>query len=274
MGSLNQKTVFITGASRGIGREIALTFAKAGANIVIAAKSTEPHPKLVGTIYSVRDEIEALGKQALAIALDVRNEAAVDEAMHEAVDKFGGLDILVNNASAINLTPTLQTEMRRYDLMQSVNVRATFSCSRAAIPYLKKSTNPHIITLSPPINLNPKWLKNHLAYTISKYGMSLCTIGLAEEFKQDGIAVNSLWPKTLIRTAAIENLFPKELIAKCRKPAIVADAALCVVSQPSRSFTGQCLIDEDVLRQSGVKNFDQYGFEPGQSLMTDLFLEA
>ncbi|MFO1257916.1 MAG: NAD(P)-dependent oxidoreductase [Gammaproteobacteria bacterium] len=274
MGNLNQKTVFITGASRGIGREIALTFAKAGANIVIAAKSTEPHPKLLGTIYTVRDEVEALGQQALAIALDVRNEAAIDEAMHEAASKFGGLDILVNNASAINLTPTLQTEIRRYDLMQSVNVRATFSCSRAAIPYLKKSSNPHIITLSPPINLNPKWLKNHLAYTISKYGMSLCTLGLAEEFKQDGIAVNSLWPKTLIRTAAIENLFPKELIAKCRKPGIVADAALWIVSQPSRSLTGQCLIDEDVLRQSGVKDFEQYGFESGQSLMTDLFLEA
>lgn len=273
MSSLSQKTVFITGASRGIGREIALTFAKAGANIVIAAKSTEPNPKLSGTIFSVRDEVEALGQEALAIALDVRNEASVAEAMQEAAAKFGGIDILINNASAISLTPTLQTEMKRYDLMHNVNVRATFTCSRAAIPYLKKSSNPHILTLSPPINLNPKWFKNHLAYTMSKYGMSMCTLGLAEEFKSDGIAVNSLWPQTLIRTAAIENLFPPELLVKCRKPSIVADAALWIVTQPSREVTGQFLIDEVALKKSGMTDFDQYGFESGQALMTDLFLE-
>ena len=273
MNSLEGKTALITGASRGIGREIALKLAQAGVNIVIAAKSTEPQPKLSGTIYSVEHEIKSQGGNALALKLDVRDDDEIEATLEKAANRFGGLDILINNASAINLSNTTDLSMKRYDLMQNVNTRATFSCAKLSIPYLKKSNNPHIITLSPPINLNPKWFKNHLAYTISKYGMTMCTLGLAAEFKKDNIAINSLWPKTTIRTAAIENLFPQHIIEQCRKPSIVADAVLWIVSQKSSELTGQCLIDEEVLRRAGITDFSKYAYDEKQTLMTDLFLE-
>ncbi|KTC98124.1 SDR family oxidoreductase [Legionella erythra] len=266
------KVLFISGASRGIGRAIAHRFAREKACIAIAAKTTTPHPKLEGTIYSVAEEVERLGGQALPLVVDVRDEEQIEGAIKETVSRFGRLDVLINNASAINLTDTLSTTMKRYDLMQEVNARATFACSKAAIPYLKQSNNPHILTLSPPLSLDKKWYAAHLAYTLSKMGMSLCTLGLAEEFKQAGIAVNSLWPKTTIATAAIEVHFPEAIYKASRKPAIVADAAYWIVNQPARETTGHFFIDEDVLRQSGIQDFSVYAIDPSQQPYPDLFL--
>ncbi len=266
------KILFITGASRGIGREIALKFAKDGACIAIAAKSNKPHPTLEGTIYTVADEVEKAGGRALPITCDVRFEEQVQEAIEQTVSKFGGIDCLVNNASAINLTNTLDTEMKRYDLMHSVNVRATFMCSKLAIPHLKKSTNPHILTLSPPLTMHPKWFGPHLAYTMSKYGMSMCTLGLAEELKELGIAANSLWPRTTIATDAVRVHFPKEIYESSRKPTIVADAAYWIMTQPAKMITGQFFIDEEILRSIGVDDFKQYAINPDIEPFDDLFV--
>ena len=267
------KTIFITGASRGIGREIALRCAREGANIVIAAKSDTPHPKLSGTIFSVAEEVKALGAEALAIKCDVRDDENIHAAVAQAVSHFGGIDALVNNASAIQLTDTAHTEMKRFDLMMQVNMRATYACSQACLPHLAKATNPHILTLSPPINLNPKWFAPHIAYTMSKYGMSMCTIGLAEEFKSMGIGINSLWPCTTIATAAIEFNFPKRLLQASRHPAIMADAAFYILTSNSRELTGQFLLDEDVLRKHCVVDFAPYAVNSDVSLHRDLFLD-
>lgn len=272
MNTLKGKTLFITGGSRGIGRAIALRAAQDGANIVIAAKSDTPNPKLEGTIYSVADEIKAAGGQALALKLDVRDDEAIKLCMEEAAKVFGGIDILVNNASAISLTHTADTPMKRYDLMMGVNGRATFACSQAALPYLKKSSNPHILTLSPPLNMQAHWFKDHVAYTMSKYTMSMCTLGMSAEFKSIGIAVNSLWPKTIIHTAAIEVNFPKGLIQACRKPEIVADAAHVIFCKDAKTFTGQFCVDEIVLREEGITDFSHYAVNPEAKLHADLFL--
>jgi citronellol/citronellal dehydrogenase len=279
MASLKDKTIFITGASRGIGREIALRCARDGANIVVTAKTAEPHASLPGTIHSVAAEVEAAGGKALALQLDVRDETAIAAAVVEAARVFGGIDILVNNASAIMLTGTAATPMRRFDLMQGVNTRGTFACSQACLPYLEKSAaagrNPHILTLSPPISLKPRWFKDHVAYTISKYGMSMCTLGMAEEFRALGIAVNSLWPRTTIATAAIAVNFPEAILKASRKPAIMADAAYAIFNRDSRSAgaTGNFYLDEAVLREAGVTDFEPYAVTPGAKLYTDLYLE-
>ncbi len=275
MSGLQGKTIFITGASRGIGREIALRCARDGANLVLAAKTAEPHAKLAGTIHSVAAEVEQAGGRALAIQLDVRDDPAIDAAVAQAVSAFGGIDILVNNASAIALTGTLDTPAKRFDLMLGVNTRATFLVSRACVPHLKRSANAHILNLGPPLSLQPKWFKDHTAYTISKYGMSLCTLGMAAEFAADGIAVNSLWPKTTIATAAIEVNFPAAILRASRKPAIVADAAHAVLSRDSRApgASGNFYIDEAVLRAAGVTDFEPYAVTPGIPLYPDLFLE-
>lgn len=273
MATLAGKTLFITGASRGIGREIALRAARDGANVAIAAKTAEPHPRLTGTIHTVAAEVEAAGGRALAIALDVRDEAAIRDAVEAALRAFGGIDILVNNASAISLTPTEATPARRFDLMMGVNVRATFLCSQACIPHLRKAANPHILNLAPPLSLDAKWFAGHTAYTISKYGMSLCTLGMAEELKGDGIAVNSLWPRTTIATAAVEVHFPAEILAASRYPAIVADAAHAILTSPSRATTGNFFVDEDVLRAAGVDDFSRYSVTPGVAPFADLFID-
>jgi citronellol/citronellal dehydrogenase len=271
--SLKGRTVFITGASRGIGREIALRCARDGANVVVTGKTAEPHPKLAGTIHSVAAEVEAAGGRALAVQLDVRDGDAIADAMQQAVNAFGGLDVLVNNASAISLTDTLQTPARRFDLMFGVNVRGTFLASQACIPHLVKGANPHILNLSPPLSMNPKWFKDHVAYTMAKYGMSMCTLGMSAELAPRGIAVNSLWPRTTIATAAIEMNFPAAILKASRKPAIVADAAYAILNRDSRAATGNFYIDETVLREEGVTDFDQYAVTPGQRLYTDLFLD-
>lgn len=273
MADLKNKTLFITGASRGIGKAIALRAAADGANIVIAAKTTDPHPKLPGTIHSAAEEVETAGGKALAVVCDIRDEDQVRQAVEQAVSTFGGIDILVNNASAINLTGTLETPIKRFDLMWGVNARGTFLCSQACLPYLEKATNPHILTLSPPLNLNPQWFKNHVAYTIAKYGMSLCVLGMAEEFKDRGIAINALWPRTVIATAALAMLGGAIKPENCRKPEIVADAAHAILTRDSRSHTGHFYIDEDVLREEGITDLEKYAVQPGQRLLTDLFLE-
>jgi citronellol/citronellal dehydrogenase len=270
--TLRGRTVFITGASRGIGREIALRCARDGAKVVITGKTAEPHPKLPGTIHSVAQEVIDAGGQALAIQLDVRDEQAIHDAVEQAAAHFGGIDVLVNNASAISLTPTLQTPAKRFDLMWDVNARATFLASQACIPHLKRSENPHILTLSPPLNLEANWFAPHVAYAISKYGMSLCALGMAKEFAADGIAVNCLWPRTTIATAAIEFNFPEAILRASRKPAIVADAAHAILLRDSRTFSGFFFIDDEVLRATGVKDLDQYAVTPGERLHKDLFL--
>lgn len=270
--NLKDKVVLITGASRGIGREIALRCAELGAHVVIAAKTEEAHPTLSGTIHTVAAEVEALGAKALAVHLDVRDEVSVQACIDKAVAVFGGIDVLVNNASAIFMAPTLDTPMKRFDLIFSVNVRGTFLCSQACIPHLQKSTNPHILTLSPPLNMEQKWFKNHLAYTMSKYGMSMCTLGMSAEFKRDGIAVNSLWPKTTIATAAIEVNFPKEIYLRSRKPRIMADAACAIISSDSKLVTGNFFVDENYLRTQGVTDFSHYALDPNRDLYPDLFL--
>jgi citronellol/citronellal dehydrogenase len=271
--SLKGKTVFITGATRGIGREIALRCARDGANVVVTGKSAEPHPKLPGTIGEVAKEVAAAGGQALAIQLDVRDADSVAAAVSQSVKTFGGIDVLVNNASAISLTGTLDTPVRRLDLMLGVNLRGTYVCSQACVPHLRKGSNPHILTLSPPLNMQPRWFKGHVGYTMAKYGMSMCTLGMAEEFRADGIAVNSLWPRTTIATAAIEVNFPKAILDASRKPAIMADAAHAILNRDSRKATGNFYIDETVLREEGVTDFSRYAVTPGAKLYTDLFLE-
>jgi citronellol/citronellal dehydrogenase len=272
MPDLKGKTIFITGASRGIGRAIALRCARDGANIVIAAKTADPHPKLEGTIHSVAEEVQAQGGRALPLQVDIREDASVFDAVTRAVDTFGGIDALINNASAISLTGTLATPMKRYDLMQNINTRGTYLCSQACLPHLVKASNPHILTLSPPLNLNPRWFAPHVAYTIAKYGMSMCTLGMAAEFKGQGVAVNSLWPRTTIATAAVETFFP-QAFAMSRKPQIMADAAYTILCSDSRATTGRFFIDEDVLREAGVKDLDQYALNPGQPLAPDIFLD-
>lgn len=272
MQSLKNKVIFITGASRGIGREIALRAAKDGAKIVVAAKTATPNPVLEGTIHTVAEEIHALGGTALPIMLDVRDEEQALSAVQKTIDVFGGIDILVNNASAINLGSTNDISMKRFDLIFSINVRATFMCSKVCAPFLKEADNPHILNLSPPLNMQAKWFKNHVAYTMSKYGMSMCTLGMAEEFRGDGIAVNSLWPKTIIATAAIANNFPEKFYQASRKPAIMADAAHIILTSSSKEVTGQFFVDEELLRLKGMTNFDQYALNPNAQLVTDLFL--
>jgi citronellol/citronellal dehydrogenase len=267
------KTVFITGATRGIGKAIALKLAAAGANIVIAAKSVEENPKLGGTIYSAAAEVEQAGGNALAIQCDIRFEEQIQAAVTQATEKFGGIDILVNNASAIHLSTIDNTEPKRYDLMQDINVRGTYLVSQACIPHLRKAKNPHILTLSPPINLTEKWFAKHPAYTLSKYSMSMVAFGLAAELKKDKIASNCLWPKTTIATAAVQNLLGGETLMKMsRKPTIMADAAYAVLQKPSVEITGQFFIDEEVLQQEGVTEFEQYAITPGGKLYPDLFL--
>jgi len=273
MRSLQGKTLFITGASRGIGAAIALRAAADGANIVIAAKSIRRHTKLPGTIFTTAAAVEEAGGQALPLAMDVREEEAVSAAMQQAADHFGGIDILVNNASAIWLAGTLETPIKRYDLMSSVNARGTFLCSQKALPYLLQSANAHILTLAPPLNLAPRWFKQHTAYTLSKYGMSMCTLGMAAEFAAVGVAVNALWPRTVIATAAINMLGGHVQAENCRLPAIVADAAHAVLTRPSRECTGNFFIDEDVLRAEGATDFKSYAVSPDRPLMPDFFLD-
>lgn len=270
---LKDKVIFITGASRGIGREIALRCAQDGARIVIAAKSAEPHPTLEGTIYTVAEEVEKAGGKALPLVVDVRDEKMVAEAVAKTVETFGGIDVLINNASAINLSSTSEISMKRFDLIFSVNVRATFMCSKLCYPHLKKSANPHILTLSPPLSMKPKWFKKHVAYTMSKYGMSMCTLGMSEEFKKDGIAVNSLWPKTLIGTAAISVNISKLLYHASRKPIIVADAAHEIITSDSRSVTGNFFIDENILRLRGVTDFKKYAMHRFIPVIKDIFVD-
>jgi len=272
MTGLRDKVIFITGSSRGIGREIALRCARDGARVVITGKTAEAHPKLPGTIHSVAAEAVAAGGQALAIQLDVRDEQAIHAAVEQAAAHFGGIDVLVNNASAISLTPTLQTPARRLDLMWDVNMRATFLASQACIPHLRKAANPHILTLSPPLNFEARWFAPHVAYSISKFGMSLCALGMAKEFADDGIAVNCLWPRTTIATAAIEFNFPEAILRASRKPAIVADAAHAILLRDSKTFSGHFFIDDEVLRAEGVKDFEKYAVSPGERLFSDLFL--
>ena len=273
--SLAGKTLFITGASRGIGLAIALRAARDGANIAVAAKTAEPHPKLAGTIYSAAREIEQAGGRALPLVVDVRDEASVTAAVRQCVEKFGHLDICINNASAINLAPTAQIDMRRYDLIQQINTRGTFVTSRACLPYLKEAPNPHILTLSPPLDLRPKWFAGHLAYSLSKYGMSLCMLGLAEEYRADGIACNALWPRTTIATAAVEfALGGPQMMRRSRKPEIVADAAHVILNRPARECTGQFFIDDSVLAEAGVRDFGGYSVAPGAVLLGDLFIDG
>jgi citronellol/citronellal dehydrogenase len=271
--SFENKTVLITGASRGIGKAIALRLATARTNIIIAAKSVEENPKLGGTIFSAAKEIEEAGGKALPLQCDIRFEDQIQSVIQKAVEKFGGIDIIINNASAISLTPTEQTEAKRFDLMHGINVRGTFLVTKACIPYLKKSSNAHILTLSPPLNLHPKWFANHVAYTISKYSMSMMTIGWAAEFKKDKIAANALWPRTTIATAAVRNLLGGEALVKMsRTPEILADAAYYILKQPSTECTGNLFIDEEVLKKEGINDFTKYSVSPGQQLANDLFI--
>lgn len=272
MANLKGKTLFITGASRGIGKAIALKAARDGANIVVAAKTSEPDPRLPGTIHTAAAEIEAAGGKALPLVVDVRDEDNVREAVAKAAAHFGGIDILVNNASAINLTKTPEVAAKRYDLMMDINVRGSFVCAKACLPHLQRAANPHILSLSPPLNLDPKWLGVHAAYTTSKYAMSLIALGLAEELKAQGIAVNTLWPQTIIATSAL-NVAGVGLGEMGRKPEIMADAAWHVLTADARSLTGRSLIDEAVLREAGVTDFSAYLVTPGVTPIIDLFLD-
>jgi citronellol/citronellal dehydrogenase len=273
MNSFKDKVIFITGSSRGIGREIALKLAQEGATVVITGKTTEPHAKLPGTIYSVAEEVDRAGGKGIPRMLDVRDELQIQTVIEEIGQQFGRIDVLINNASAIQLTSTLDTPIRRFDLMFEVNARATFACGQAAIPFLKQAENPHILTLSPPLNLDPKWFKDNVAYTISKYSMSMCTLGWAEELRAFGIAANSLWPRTTIATMAIKAHFPPHIWEASRQPAIVADAAYWILSQNSRKITGKFFIDEEVLRQTGMLDFSAYALNPDVTQYTDLFLD-
>ncbi len=271
--TLRGKTLFITGASRGIGKAIALRAARDGANVAVVGKTEAPHPKLPGTVPDTVREIQEAGGQGLGCIADVRSEEQLIAAVQNTVETFGGIDILVNNASAISLTGTEATELKRFDLMFGVNTRGTFACAKLCIPHLRRAANPHILMLSPPLNLEPRWFGPHLAYSISKYGMSLCVLGLAEELKRDGIAVNALWPRTAIRTAAVQNLLGgASSMARAREPEIVADAAHVVLCSSSRDRSGQFLIDEQVLREAGVTDFSSYASAPDSELMPDFFL--
>jgi citronellol/citronellal dehydrogenase len=272
MATLTGKTLFITGGSRGIGLEIALRAAADGANIAIAAKTVEANPKLPGTIHTAAAAIEGAGGKCLPLQVDIRDEARVYDAVKETAERFGGIDILINNASAISLTGTLETPIKRYDLMNGINARGTFLCSQACLPYLRRASNPHILTLSPPLNLNPRWFAPHVGYTIAKYGMSMCVLGMAEELRRDGIAVNALWPRTVIATAALQ-MIPGIDTRRCRKPRIVADAAHAILVRDSRTCTGNFFIDEAVLGEEGVADFTSYAVEAGQPLTPDLFLD-
>jgi citronellol/citronellal dehydrogenase len=271
MTTLKGKTLFITGGSRGIGLAIGIRAARDGARVAIAAKTTEPHPKLPGTIYTAAKDLEAAGGQALPIQCDIRDEAQILKAVDETVGRFGGIDILVNNASAISLTDTANTPMKRFDLMFGINVRGTYAATQACLPHLKKAANPHVLTLASPLNMKAQWFKNHVAYTMAKYGMSMCVLGHAEEFRPFGIAVNGLWPKTIITTAALQ-MIPGIDPTRGRKPEIMADAAHWILTQPSRECTGNFFIDEDVLRRAGVTDFAAYAVDPKKEPLLDLFL--
>jgi len=273
MPDLKGKTIIITGASRGIGREIALRCAKAGANIAVLAKTAEPNPKLPGTIYTVAKEIEEAGGNALPMQVDIRDETLIQDAVKQAVETYGGVDVLVNNASAINLTKTIDTPMKRFDLMFSVNVRATFAASQACIPHLKKSDNPHILNIAPPLNMNAKWFKDTLAYTMSKFGMSMCTLGLSAELAEDGIAVNSLWPKYVVDTVAVKVHFPAEIYKAALKAEIVSDAAYQIMTSDSREKTGNFYLDEDVLKAAGMEGLDSYIRNPGVQPFQDFYID-
>jgi citronellol/citronellal dehydrogenase len=272
--SLKGKTLFISGGSRGIGLAIALRAARDGANVIIAAKTAEPHAKLPGTIYSAAEEIEDAGGKALPVICDIREEKQVEAAVAAGVDKFGGIDICINNASAISLTPTLQTKMSRFDLMHQVNTRGTFLVSKTCIPHLLKAENPHILNLSPPLNFEEKWFAPHVAYTMAKFGMSLCVLGMAGEFRKQGIAVNALWPRTTIATAAVKNLLGGDEMIRCsRKPEIMGDAAHAILTRPSREFTGNFCVDDEVLESIGVTDLSKYAVEPGAKLFPDFFVD-
>jgi len=272
MSNLNGKTLFISGASRGIGLAIALRAARDGANIVVTGKTATPHPKLPGTVYEAAAAIEAAGGKALPIILDIRFEDQVYAAVEQAAQRFGGIDILVNNASAISLTGTLETRMKLFDLMMAVNLRGTFVCSQACLPHLAKAANPHILTLSPPLDMRAKWFAPHPAYTIAKYGMSMCVLGMAEEFRGKGIAINALWPRTIIATAALQ-IIPGADPGRGRKPEIVADAAWHILTRDSRVTTGNFFIDEDVLAAEGITDLSGYAVTPGTPLKSDIFLD-
>ena len=273
MASLKGKTVFITGASRGIGKAIGLRAARDGANIVVAAKTAEPHPKLEGTVHTAVEEFQKAGGQALACITDIRFEEQVQAAVEQAVSTFGGIDVLVNNASAISLTGTLETPMKRFDLMHGINCRGTYMVSKYCLPHLLKASNPHILNISPPLSMEPRWFANHVAYTMAKFGMSMCVLGMAEEFKEKGVAVNALWPETSIATAAVRNLLGgDEMIRHSRKPEIMADAAHAILTRASRECSGHFYIDTAVLREAGVTDFDQYAVEPGVELIKDFFV--
>lgn len=273
MSNLTNKTLFISGASRGIGLAIAKRAAQDGANIILAAKTAEPHPKLPGTIYTAADEIEEAGGKAFPVLCDVRYEDQLETAVKNGADHFGGIDICVNNASAIQLTNTLQTDMKRYDLMNQINARGTFLTSKKCIPYLLKSENPHILNLSPPLDMNSKWFSNHVAYSIAKFGMSLCVLGMAEEFKEKGIAVNALWPRTAIATAAVKNILGgDELVKVSRTPEIMADSAHVILTKDSKEFTGNFCIDDNLLADNGVTDFSKYAEVPFSQLAPDFFV--
>ena len=274
MSDLKNKTMFVSGGSRGIGLAIAKRAAADGANIIIAAKTAEPHPKLPGTIYTAAEEIEQAGGRALPVVCDIRDDKAVKAAVAEGAEQFGGIDICVNNASAISLTPTLQTPMHRFDLMHQINTRGTFLVSQTCLPHLLESGNPHILNLSPPLNMEEKWFKNHVAYTMAKFGMSMCVLGMAGEFREQGVAVNSLWPRTGIATAAIKNLLGgDEMIQRSRKPEIMADAAHYILTQPSREFTGNFCIDDEIMERVGVTDLTSYAVDPSKELMPDFFVD-
>ncbi len=273
MTDLKGKRLFITGASRGIGLEFAKRAARDGASVAIAAKTAEPHPKLPGTVYTAAEEIEAAGGKALPLVCDARDEAQVQDAVQKTVEAFGGIDIVINNASAISLTGTGHTPMKRFDLMHSVNVRATYMVTQICLPHLLKADNPHVLMNSPPLNMSPRWFKNHVAYTMSKYGMSMCVLGMAEEFKEEGIAVNALWPRTAIATSAVGMLGGDAMMNGSRKPTIMADAAHWILTQDSKSCTGNFFIDDDVVQKAGVTDLDQYAYAPGHELMPDFFLD-
>ncbi len=274
MADLKGKTLFITGASRGIGLAIGKRAAEDGANIVIAAKTADPHPKLKGTIYTAAEEIEAAGGKALPLVVDVREEEIVEQAMAKAAETFGGIDILINNASAISLTNTLQTPMKRYDLMHQINIRGTYLCSQKAIPYLKEVENPHVLNLSPPLNFESRWFKPHVAYSMAKYGMSLCVLGMAEEFRKTGIAFNALWPRTAIDTAAMDMIGGGQVSRNCRKPEIMADAAHIILTRPARDFTGNFCIDDETLAEEGITDLSKYRHDgvKEEELLPDFFV--
>ena len=273
MPSLTGKTLFITGSSRGIGLAIALRAARDGANVAVAAKTTDPDPRLPGTVHSAVEQINAAGGRGLACPCDVRFEEQIQAAVQRTVETFGGIDILVNNASALFLAGTLDTPAKRFDLIHAINVRGTFLSSQACLPHLKRAVNPHILNLAPPLNFESRWFAPHLAYSLSKFGMSLCVLGMAEEFRSDGIAVNALWPRTAIATAAVRNLLGgDDSLRRCRKPEIVADTAHAIVTRSSRECTGQFFLDDDVLRASGVSDFSSYAVDPTAELLPDFFV--